>query len=95
MNNQPPFGVGQSFGQQAPRPSQPQISPGDLKSLNCENCQGEVFSEGVIIKTVSALLTGNGKEGMLPIPVFFCVKCQEPVEKYLPDELKKSPKLKI
>jgi hypothetical protein len=64
------------------------ITPKDLKTLQCENCQGEVFSEGLIIKTVSSLLTGNGKEGMLPIPAFYCVKCQTVVDKYLPEDLK-------
>jgi len=65
------------------------IFPNDLKTLSCEECGGIVFAEGMIIKTVSPLLTGNGKEGMLPIPAFYCVKCSTPVEKYLPDELKK------
>lgn len=65
------------------------ISADDLKTLECENCKGVIFSEGIIIKTVSALLTQNGKEGMVPIPAFYCIKCQEPVDKYLPEELRK------
>lgn len=69
------------------------ITPKDLNTLVCENCKGEVFSEGIIIKTVSAILTGNGKEGMLPIPAFYCVKCHEVVERYLPDDMKKKVKL--
>lgn len=64
------------------------ITPKDLKTLSCESCQGEVFAEGIIIKTVSSLLTGNGKEGMLPIPAFYCVKCQTVVEKYLPEDMR-------
>lgn len=65
------------------------ITPKDLKTLTCEKCQGEVFAEGLIIKTVSPLLTGNGKEGMLPIPAFYCVKCQTVVDKYLPEDMRK------
>lgn len=65
------------------------ISPSDLKTLECEYCKGTVFSEGIIIKTVSALLTGNGREGMLPIPAFYCVKCHEPVDKFLPEDMRK------
>jgi len=71
------------------RPSM-NITPKDLKTLTCEKCQGEVFAEGLIIKTVSALLTGNGKEGMLPIPAFYCVKCQTVVDKYLPEDMRKT-----
>lgn len=65
------------------------ITAKDLKTLQCESCQGEVFSEGIIIKTVSPLLTGNGKEGMIPIPAFFCIKCQTVVDKYLPEDMRK------
>jgi hypothetical protein len=71
-------------------PTELNITPKDLKTLTCENCQGEVFAEGIIIKTVSALLTGNGKEGMLPIPAFYCVKCQTVVDKYLPEDMRKT-----
>lgn len=66
------------------------ITPKDLKTLVCENCQGEVFAEGIIIKTVSPLLTNNGKEGMVPIPAFYCVKCQTVVDKYLPEDMRKT-----
>lgn len=66
------------------------ITPKDLKTLSCEKCQGIIFAEGLIIKTVSPLLTGTGKEGMLPIPAFYCVKCQEVVDKYLPEDMRKT-----
>jgi hypothetical protein len=80
---------GQFVGNSVPRTStKVNITPEDLKTLVCENCQGVVFAEGLIIKTVSPLLTDNGKEGMLPIPAFYCVKCHEPVQKYLPEEFR-------
>lgn len=81
---------GTFVGNGAPR-QQPKVNirPEDLKTLVCEYCQGTVFAEGLVIKTVSPLLTDNGKEGMLPIPAFYCVKCHEPVQKYLPEELRK------
>ena len=67
------------------------ITPEDLKTLACEYCGGVVFAEGMIIKTVSPLLTQNGKEGMMPIPAFYCVKCQQPVQKFLPEEMREKP----
>jgi len=84
-----PF-VGVTNGQGGPRPGQTKvnITASDLKTLECEYCQGTVFAEGLVIKTVSPLLTDNGKEGMLPIPAFYCVKCHKAVQKYLPEELR-------
>jgi len=70
------------------------ITPEDLHTLQCETCKHEVFAEGIIIKTVSALLTGTGKEGMLPVPVFYCINCKSIVEKYLPDNMKKTKLIK-
>ena len=69
-------------------PKRLNISPEDLKTLTCEYCQGTVFAEGIIIKTVSPLLTANGEEGMLPIPAFYCIACHKVVQKYLPEELR-------
>jgi hypothetical protein len=66
------------------------ITPKDLKTLECEECHGVVFAEGIIIKTVSALLTGTGKEGMVPIPAFYCIKCKTVVDKYLPEDMRKT-----
>jgi hypothetical protein len=70
------------------------IDAKDLQTLTCESCQGQVFGEGLIIKTVSPLLTGNGKEGMMPVPAFYCIECHTVVEKYLPEDMRK-PKISI
>ena len=67
-----------------------QIDIASLETLYCENCKAKVFAEGMLIKRVSALLTGTGKEGLIPIPAFYCVTCGTVVERYLPDELKDS-----
>ena len=83
-------GSGNPLG--APK-TQPQlnITPEDMKTLACEYCDCRVFAEGLVIKTVSPLLTQNGKEGMLPIPAFWCVRCHQPVQKYLPEEVRDKP----
>ena len=70
------------------------IKPEDLKTLVCEKCEGNLFTEGFMIKTVSPLLTGNGKEGMLPVPAFYCISCKTVVDKYLPEDMRKS-KIKL
>lgn len=82
------------FGHQGQTPvAKPQINIEDLKTLVCEYCEGKIFAEGIIIKTVSALLTQNGKEGMMPIPAFYCVSCQQAVQQYLPKEMRENKPL--
>jgi uncharacterized Zn finger protein len=41
----------------------------------CENCNNMTFQEVLLMKKVSALVSPNGKEGIVPIPTFSCVAC--------------------
>ena len=41
----------------------------------CENCGNLTFQEVLLMKKVSALVSPNGKEGIVPIPTFSCVAC--------------------
>jgi uncharacterized Zn finger protein len=41
----------------------------------CENCNNMTFEEVMLMKKVSALVSPNGKEGIVPIPTFACVAC--------------------
>jgi len=38
----------------------------------CEECNGTYFEQALVIRRVSAILTGQGKPGFIPIPVFKC-----------------------
>lgn len=40
----------------------------------CE-CGNKVFTEAVILKKVSPLVTGSSTETIYPIPVYQCTKC--------------------
>ena len=53
----------------------PQISLQDTTAVVCEKCGGQVFENGVILREVSAILTGTGQPGIIPIPVFICSEC--------------------
>jgi hypothetical protein len=55
----------------------------------CEECEGQVFTEGVVLRKVSRFLTGQPQDGLIPIPVFACNKCQHVNEEFLPKELQK------
>lgn len=77
------------------------ISPKDLQSYKCENCEGEVFKDVYFIKKVSALLSSTGKEMLYPIQVYACVKCNNVNEHFvsmvtdIPDEEDEAPKSNI
>ena len=45
------------------------------QDIVCENCGNLTFQEVLLMKKVSALVSPNGKEGIVPIPTFSCVAC--------------------
>lgn len=45
------------------------------QDIVCENCGNLTFEEVLLMKKVSALMSPNGKEGIVPIPTFACVAC--------------------
>lgn len=58
---------------QMPRGQMPDLS--NATDIVCENCQNMTFEEVLLMKKVSALVSPNGKEGIVPIPTFACVAC--------------------
>ena len=64
----------------------------DLKltqSTSCVECNNETFQEAIIFRKVSAIVTGTGKDGYLPVQTFACIKCGHVNEAFLPEELRK------
>ena len=61
-------------------PQMPQIKLSDTKVVACE-CGSEIFNSGITLRGVSALLTGTGKDEVIPTQVIYCVKC---LKKYEP-----------
>lgn len=57
--------------------------------ITCDECENHTFTEAVILREVSRFLTGQMQDGLVPIPVFACLKCGHVNDKFLPDELKK------
>jgi DNA-directed RNA polymerase subunit RPC12/RpoP len=66
----------------------PQISLQDTTAVKCEKCGGEIFESGMILREVSALMTGTGQPGIIPIPVFICSKCGHVNSQFIPQELR-------
>ncbi len=55
------------------QPQMPDLS--NATDIVCENCGNLTFEEVLLMKKVSALVSPNGKEGIVPIPTFSCVAC--------------------
>lgn len=47
----------------------------NAKNLECEKCGSEVMKQVFVIKIISAILTGAGKDTYAPVPVFACNDC--------------------
>lgn len=55
----------------------------------CE-CGSKVFHEAMVLKRVSSLVTGSGREELVPIPVYVCDKCGK-----IPAEFTNKPAAKL
>lgn len=53
----------------------------------CEECNGTYFEQAMVIRRVSSILTGQGKPGFMPIPVFRCAECGHVNGEFLPKEV--------
>jgi len=72
------------------------ISLADGKQVTCAKCGGKYFMEMSMFYRFSALLTGQPKDSLMPIPVMMCGQCSTPLEDLLPNELKQSkPKIDL
>lgn len=47
----------------------------------------QIFQEGFILRKVSRFLTGQPKDGIMPVPVFFDIVSGMPLKETLPQEL--------
>lgn len=75
------------------RQLQQRITLDDTVEIKCESCGKNVFLEGVFLRKISAILTGQPKDTIIPINVFYCASCNHINEEFIPNELKKKSKL--
>lgn len=74
------------FGQQ-PQQQQPSINISQTSKIACE-CGSSLFESSFVLRKVSAFISGNGKEGVIPVPMFTCKSCGEILEMTIPPEMK-------
>ena len=75
--------------------SQPRVTLKDTTAVVCDECKNTTFTEAMMMRKVSRLLTGAPKDSYVPVPMFICSACGHLNEEFLPAELKttQSPSL--
>lgn len=68
-------------------PAQPKVDISTCPSIECSNgeCASIVFLRGLMLKTVSKLLTGSPEDQVVPLEVLVCSSCDTPLEDSLPN----------
>lgn len=61
------------------------ITLDQTEKLVCDSCQGETFQQVFLLRKIGALLSPNGKESLMPIPVFECSSCGTVLPETLPN----------
>ena len=67
-------------------PPQPNLSYSSTEAITCEKCESEIFQPGFLLRKVSALVSPTGKDTVVPVQVFACLKCGHVNEDMLPVE---------
>ena len=59
--------------------AKPKITPEILKmskTLEC-SCGGMIFTQAIVVKKISAIISPSGKEEFMPIDVMICDRCKK------------------
>tara|TARA_R100000008_G_C3441059_1_gene94442 strand:+ start:220 stop:456 length:237 start_codon:yes stop_codon:yes gene_type:complete len=54
---------------------QEQIDMSKTTPLKCDACGGQTFKQTLLLRKMSALVSPNGQEAIIPVGVFACEKC--------------------
>jgi uncharacterized Zn finger protein len=76
-------------------PQQPQVNQEAMESalqasplIVCDTCGNATFEEVIMFKSLSALVSPNGKAGLAPFNVFSCNACGHVNNQFLPSFMK-------
>ena len=60
------------------------------KTLECEKCKCIGFQQTMILKKLSALISPNGQESIIPVSAFGCQSCGHVNKEFRDAEIKQS-----
>ena len=55
--------------------------------IQCESCGGSTFKQTLLLRKMSALVSPNGQETIIPAAVFACEKCNHVNQEFTKMEL--------
>ena len=55
--------------------AQETIDMSQTTQIKCEKCENSTFKQTLLIRKMSALVSPNGQETVIPVAVFACEKC--------------------
>ena len=54
---------------------QEQIDISKTSAIKCEKCENQPFKQTLLLRKLSALVSPNGQETLVPVQAFACEKC--------------------
>ncbi len=73
-----------SMHPQKPLPkAQVKVDLKDAETIKCKSCNNYLFITSFILKRLSALVSPNGQEALIPVQVYSCGNCGEVAEGFL------------
>ena len=54
---------------------QEQIDITKTSAVKCDACENQTFKQSLLLRKLSALVSPNGQETLVPVQVFACEKC--------------------
>lgn len=59
----------------------------DTTAIVCEECGGEVFIEGLMLRKVSRFMTGTTTDALMPLNIFMCAVCHHINKEFMPKDI--------
>ena len=67
-----------------PQKMQVKVALKDTSDVGCEKCGHKLFTQLMMFKKLSAVMSPTGEESMIPIQVFACNACGHVNDEFLP-----------
>ncbi len=66
-----------------PQSAQVQVDLRDAETIKCSDCNNYLFITSFILKRLSAIVSPNGQEALIPVQVYSCGNCGQVAEGFL------------
>ena len=76
-----------NFGGDGGPPTLDNIDLTHAKDITCEKCEHKGFKQTMMLKRLSALVSPNGQESIVPVMAFACDKCGHINEEFAKAEI--------